>query len=319
MNFSENEFRDFLFENYKENLSSIIIGKRDSIIWDDDSFPPIHILLQQIAEKKINEILESLECLILTAKELRLEKSNDSTTRVDLFGNSELGGLTIIELKKSKKTERESFTELLAYTNYFCSIFSGLNENSITSVLIAPMETRTVRDSYFQELVMNKKKTLVLIPKEKDGKITLKVYYPDNSYYLWFENNLFKDTAMSVISFSFPVIEGYIDTDFNTKDREIPKYSKEALNVISSTVSHKLESLGFHSLVYSSQRWGELAQKLPYPNTVFVVSINPFSSFIASISNDETDSNYITGRVDSFESVSKQLGDDESSYWIESN
>ncbi len=319
MKFSENEFRDFLFCYHKENLSSIIIGKREPVAWEEDGFPPIHFLMQHMAEKRINEILDSLECLILTAKELRLEKGNDSTTRIDLFGNSEIAGLTIIELKKSRQTERQSFTELLAYSNHFCSIFSGLNENSITSILIAPMETRIVRDSYVQELLINKKKTLALIPKEEDGKIILEVYYPDKSYYQWFENNMFEDRSMSTVAISFPELKGWIDTDSISKDREIPYHSKEALNTISNTIAHKLESSGVHSLVYSSQKWGELADIFPYPNTVFIVAVNPFASFRSSIhDDDEIHGESENGRIESLQSVYNQLCDDEKTFWIES-
>ncbi len=213
MHLSENEFRDFLFENYKENLSELVVGKREAVIWNADGFPPIHFLLQQRTENKINAILDDLETLVLTARELRLEKEGDSTTRVDLFGNSESTGLTIIELKKSKQTERQAFTELLAYANHFCSIFPGLKESSITSVLVAPMETRTVRDSYVQELVTNNKNAVALIPKEENGKITLSVYYPDSSYCQWLENNLLDDRSMLTVAISFPVLDGWIDTD----------------------------------------------------------------------------------------------------------
>ena len=125
MNLSENEFRDLLFTNYRNNISDLIFGKRKEVQWEGKEFPPIHTLLQQKAEKTINNILSELEVLELTAKELRLKKHGESITRIDLFGMSEDGGITIIELKKSKQTERQAFTELLAYANHFCSIFSG--------------------------------------------------------------------------------------------------------------------------------------------------------------------------------------------------
>lgn len=317
MNFSENEFRDFLFENYKENLADIIIGKRDPVVWDNNNFPPIQFLLQQIAEKRINEMLEGLNSLTITGKELRLEKNNDSTTRVDLFGNSESAGLTIIELKKSEQTERQSFTELLAYSNHFCSVFPGLTESSFTSILIAPMKTRIVRDSYAQELILNKKNILAFIPKEENGNIFLEVYYPDKSHYEWFENNLFDDKSMLTVAVSFPLVEGWIDSDLNTKNQDIPDYSKEALNTISSTISHKLESLGFHGLVYASQKWGELAEIFPYPNTILAVAVNPFASFKTSIHEDEIYGESENGRIHSVQSIYNQLCDDEKSYWIE--
>ena len=103
-----------------------------------------------MVERRINEIIDGLESMILIARELRLEKSGDTTTRIDLLGNSECIGLSIIELKKSKQTERQAFTELLAYANHFCSTFPGLTEQAINTILIAPMETRTVRDAFVQ-------------------------------------------------------------------------------------------------------------------------------------------------------------------------
>ena len=87
-------------------------------------------LLQKLAEQRINKLLDGLESLIITARELQLEKLGDSTTRLDLFGSSETNGITIIELKKSKQTERQACTELRAYANHICSIFPGLKESS---------------------------------------------------------------------------------------------------------------------------------------------------------------------------------------------
>jgi len=175
MNLTENEFRDYLFENHQDSISSLVCGRREPIEWKGDNFPPISVLLQQIVEKKINEIIDGLESLVLSARELRLEKSGVSTTRIDLLGNSECIGLAIIELKKSKQTERQAFTELLAYANHFCSIFPGLTEHAINSILIAPMETRTVRDAFVQEVLGNNKSAAALIPSDENGKIKLTV------------------------------------------------------------------------------------------------------------------------------------------------
>lgn len=317
MDISENEFRDFLYDEHRLSFSNLIIGKREPISWDYEEFPPIAFLLQQKAEKRINEIIDNIEDLTLSAKELRLDKEGESTTRIDLLGNSEIAGLTIIELKKSKQTERQAFTELLAYANHFCSIFPGLKEASLTSILVAPMETRTVRDAYVQELVANKKNVLALIPEEIKGTIFLKIFYPDKSYYHWFENNLLDDRSMLTVVLSFPVIEGWIDTDFNTGQSEPPEYSKKALNTISNSISHKLESLGIHSLVYASQQWGEIAQAFPYPNTIVFAALNPFASFRTAIAENEVHGVSKEGRLDEVQSIHDQIHDDEKSYWIE--
>ncbi len=317
MQFTENEFRDYLFENHKESLSELIVGQREPVSWQGDEFPPLSFLLQQIAEKKINRILDGLDSLVITARELRLEKIEDSTTRIDLFGNSETNGLTIIELKKSKQTERQAYTELLAYANHFCSIFPGITEGGINSVLIAPMETRIVRDAFAQELLANDKSAVALIPQQDNGKITLTVYYPDKSYYQWFENNLLDDRAMLTVAVSFPIIDGWIDSDQKTGDGKIPDYSKEALNTISNTISHQLEASGYHALVYASQKWGEIGQLFPYPNTIYVVAMNPFASFRSDIDEQEIFGESSLGRLTEIKAIYDQLDEQNREFWIE--
>jgi hypothetical protein len=317
MQFTENEFRDYLFNNHKENISDLIVGRRNPINWKSTEFPPLRFLLQKLAEQRINKLLDGLESLIITARELQLEKLGDSTTRLDLFGSSETNGITIIELKKSKQTERQAFTELLAYANHFCSIFPGLKESSITSVLIAPMETRTVRDAFVQELVANNKSLVALIPKDDNGKITLSVYYPDESYYQWFENNLLDDRSMLTVVIAFPIIEGWIDDDTLSEDQTIPDYSKAALNTISNAISHRLESEGFHALVYASQKWGNIGQLFPYPNTICVAAINPFSSFRTATYEDTIYGESEQGRLSEIQSIYNQLSDDERKFWLD--
>lgn len=318
MNISENDYRDYLFNNHKESLSDLITGKRDPVVWKGNGFPPISFLLQQIAEQKINSVLDGLESLLLTAKELRLTKTGDSTTRIDLFGHSETNGLTIIELKKSNQTERQAYTELLAYANHFSSIFPGLTEQAINSILVAPMETRTVRDAFVQELLGNNKNAIALIPHRQGNKFTLSVYYPDESYFKWFENNLFDDRSMIALSISFPDIAGWIDSDRGNKDGSIPCYSKDALNTIANKISHKLEAEGFHCLTYSSQKWGEIGQLLPYPNSIFVVAVNPFAGFRTTIDKTDVYGECEEGRILEVQSIYNQLVDEYKEHWIES-
>lgn len=317
MKLSENEFRDYLFDNYKDSISDLIYGKRAPVEWKGDGFPPISLLLQQIVERKINEIVDGLESLNLSAKELKLEKSGDSTTRIDLFGNSESIGLTIIELKKSKQTERQAFTELLAYANHFCSIFPGLTEHAITSILVAPMETRTVRDAYVQEVLGNNKSSVALIPTEENGNFKLTIYYPDESYYQWFENNILDDRSMYTVAIAFQEVSGWIDTDINN-NQEIPDYSKSALNTISSSISHKLEADGFHSIVYATQQWGEIGQNFPYPNIIYAVFINPFASFRNSSYEGQVYGETKEGRTSEIQAVYNQLDESEKTFWLES-
>jgi hypothetical protein len=317
MQISENDFRDYLFERHSDSISSLIHGKREPVEWSGDGFPPISLLLQQMVERRINEIIDGLESMILIARELRLEKSGDTTTRIDLLGNSECIGLSIIELKKSKQTERQAFTELLAYANHFCSTFPGLTEQAINTILIAPMETRTVRDAFVQEVLGNNKFSAALIPSDENGNIKLTVYYPDESYYQWFENNLLDDRSMYTVAIAFQELKGWIDTD-KDNNQKIPNHSKEALNTISNSISHRLEAEGFHSLVYATQQWGEIGQIFPYPNVIYAVFINPFASFRNSCHEEQVYGETRDGRVSEIQSIYDQIKKPERQYWLES-
>lgn len=317
MQISENDFRDYLFERHSDSISSLIHGKREPVEWSGDGFPPISLLLQQMVERRINEIIDGLESMILIARELRLEKSGDTTTRIDLLGNSECIGLSIIELKKSKQTERQAFTELLAYANHFCSTFPGLTEQAINTILIAPMETRTVRDAFVQEVLGNNKFSAALIPSDENGNIKLTVYYPDESYYQWFENNLLDDRSMYTVAIAFQELKGWIDTD-KDNNQKIPNHSKEALNTISNSISHRLEAEGFHSLVYATQQWGEIGQIFPYPNVIYAVFINPFASFKNSCHEEQVYGETRDGRVSEIQSIYDQIKKPERQYWLES-
>ncbi|XDD53031.1 hypothetical protein AB3N62_11105 [Leptospira sp. WS4.C2] len=314
---TENEFRDILFEQHKEDFESLIVGQKNPTKWKESTFPPLHILLRQIVEEKINETIESLQGFRLQAKELRLERDDMSTTRIDLLGSSDTSGLTIIELKKNNQTERQAFTELLAYSNHLCNIFPGLTESNTTSILIAPLESRTIKDAYMQEILFNKKNILALIPEIIENKIHLKVYYPADQYYKWFENNLFSDESMTTVALSFPYIEGFIDSDTNTPNRSVPGYSKSALNGISQYISKKFESLNINSMVYSSQVWGELSDLFPYPNTIYVVAINPFSSFRTSIDNEYIYGDSQDDRLHSVKRIYEQIENTDKEFWLE--
>lgn len=96
---TENEIRDFLFNNHKDDLHTLIIQTREPLAIPKDDFPSIAQLLQNRTETKINMMIESLETLKLDGKEVRLVRGGDSTTRIDLLGSiADSGDLVIIEL-----------------------------------------------------------------------------------------------------------------------------------------------------------------------------------------------------------------------------
>src|SRR5690606_9540093 len=158
-------------------------------------------------------------------------RDSDSTTRIDLLGSiADSGDLVIIELKKSDQTERQAFTELLAYANHFCTLFPPLSESSLQSILVAPMEGRGVRDALAQELIINDKNVVALIPNIKGDDVSLTPYYPSDLYYHWIENSILADSSITVVTASFPLIEGWIDA--GEEGGSPPIYTQQAFKTM---------------------------------------------------------------------------------------
>jgi len=121
---------------------------------------------------------------------------------------------------------------------------------------------------------------------------------------------------MYTVAIAFEELKGWIDTD-KDNDQKIPDYSKDALNTISNSISHRLEAEGFHSIVYATQQWGEIGQLFPYPNVIYAVFINPFASFRASCHEGEIYGETPDGRVSEIQSVYDQIDDSERDFWLE--
>ena len=93
---TENEIRDLLFNNHKDDLHTLIIQMREPLALPQDTFPSIAQLLQNRTETKINAMVENLETLRLDGKEVRLVRDSDTTTRIDLLGSiADSGDLVI--------------------------------------------------------------------------------------------------------------------------------------------------------------------------------------------------------------------------------
>jgi len=180
------------------------------------------------------------------------------------------------------------------------------------------METRTVNDAYVQELVSNSKNILALMPHQDGSNFTLNVFYPDSSYYAYFENNILNDASMACVALAFPLVEGWIDSDRESKDGSIPDYTKDALNSVANSIAQRLASEGFHALIYATQKWGEIAALFPYPNVIVVAAMNPFSSYRTTIHEGQVYGSSDEGRLNQVQAIYDQLTDDgKECHWVD--
>lgn len=311
---TETEIRDFLFNNHKDDLHTLIIETREPLTLPEDTFPSIAQLLQNRTETKINLMIENLETLQLDGREVRLVRDSDSTTRIDLLGSiADSGELVIIELKKSGQTERQAFTELLGYANHFCTLFPPLSESSLQSILIAPMEGRGVRDALAQELIINQKNVLAFIPKIDGQKIALEAYYPSELYYRWVENNVLDDSSMTIVTASFPLIDGWIDA--GEPGGMPPHRTQEAFKTMTGLIAQRLEAEGLHGLVYARQYWAESCPAFANPNTLILCVVNPFNPLRASSTDGAVFGASDQSRLAAVQAIVDQMPDNE--YWLE--
>ena len=310
----ENELRDFLYENYKCDIFSLIKHQRPSPPPKAVEFPRISDILRRRTENRIDAFVNRLELLTLDGKEVRLIRDGDSTTRIDLLGHyEEDGDLAIIELKKSDQTERQAFTELLSYANHFCTLFPSLSETSLSSILVAPMAGRGVRDALAQELIINNKNTLALRPAFVGDTVLLTPHYPSDLYYRWIENSIVDDEAFTIVTASFPLVDGWIDAK-ETDDNMPPTYTKDAFQIMTGIIAQKVEALGLHGFVYARQYWSEVCPAFSHPNTIILCLLNPFSLFRADLHEGRVYGASEEARLEGLQALIDQI--DENGDWF---
>ncbi|MEM5643071.1 hypothetical protein AAHB52_20810 [Bacillus toyonensis] len=146
--FKEKEIQEYIW-NEKECFSELIVGEVPKIDIGFDVQVEPNILLQKIILGRLKETVQYVKGMDLIGVEVPLKRDGDSTIRADFLGmNIEDTGISIIELKRGRQTERQAFTELLAYSNHLVSLFPTMGKDDIVNVLISPMEERIVRGGF---------------------------------------------------------------------------------------------------------------------------------------------------------------------------
>ncbi|WP_417592835.1 hypothetical protein [Owenweeksia hongkongensis] len=289
MNFSEKEIQDHIWEQ-RENWHDLILPLKLTNPYsfeDEDSIYGLSAdkLLYNLTYERISELYASVKNLELIGVEVPLEKKKDSTIRADFLGvEPGAPGIAIIELKKSTQTEREAFTEMLAYASHINNLFPThcLDDNIL--ILIAPFKVRTVREAFLQSLIFDRKRVFVLQPVFEDKTniktLRLKPYTPN-------PQDISSLTEVAFAKRNFDVeVAVWIDTpEFwnTTKEKRDPSHNqRENMNRVSAYAAQLMESKKIHGFVYTQQCWPELVEMLPYSNSLVMVGFNPYK-----IANDK--------------------------------
>lgn len=283
---SEKDIQNFIWtkrEEFYELIEDIEFPEEIKFDQEDSIYQlkPEQIIFNSLLHN-LKDIYSSVKGLILYGVEVPLTKEGESAIRADFLGMEEgAPGIAIIELKRSGQTEREAFTELLAYSNHLNTVFPTHCADDNILILIAPMESRTIKEAFLQTLIFDRKKIFVLQPRVDNGDInTLKLipYIPNIKDVHNLASVAFDKKNFDVQVIVWEDIPEFWNPNKDEGENEPHDYQKEAMNTVASYAAQLMEAKGIHGFAYSSQLWPELAKVLPFTNSLVLVGLNPYKA-----------------------------------------
>ena len=275
---TEHDLQKHIWDN-RDDWENLIVDFTfpEKYRFDEDEFSiysltPEKVIYNELLER-LEETYKRLYGLRLFGCEVPLKKVGDNTIRADLIGLIEgVSGIAIVELKKSAQTERQAYTELLAYAAHLHSIFPTMSKDDISYILISPMEERIVREATIHSFLFDEKPVFAFIPTWSNNDITtlkLTPWIPSEQDIVHVTQSIFSQKNFEIFKVTWDEIDGW-----NASKGENPTDSMiERMDKITSYASQIMESKGVHGFVYTSQAFPEL----PFlPNSIIVAGINPF-------------------------------------------
>ena len=278
---TEKEIQNHIWENredWTELLSKIEFPKKIEIE-NPSHLTPSQAIFNMIVsqyEKHYNSLYD----LELIGCEVPLKKGSDSTIRADFLGV--LGGrngLTVVELKKSKQTERQAYTELLAYGSHLKTLFSPMSKMDIAYVLISPMEERIVREATINSILYDKTNVIAMIPKWKNDDINTLVLQPWIPTFEEIDSlttSCFSGSNFDVFKVTWDALEGDWSPEEDGEDPDQDMIDK--MNSVSAYAAQIMEAKGIHGFVYTMQNWSETKGMGHLINAIVIGGINPYKA-----------------------------------------
>ena len=225
---------------------------------------------------RLEELLHKVQNVELFGIEVPLERSHDATTRVDFLGS--IPGdtaIAIVELKRSRQSEREALTELLGYSQHMGMLFPTLCREDLLLVLISPMESRVVRDAYVQSLIFDGKPIVALQPtfiEPRLDSLRLRPWIPDPATVAMIAKAAFCPDNFDVCKIVWQESSRMWNC---SADGAVPVHGRENFDRVSALAAQAMEAEGIHGFCFTSRMWPEIP--FPYPNSLVLVGWNPYS------------------------------------------
>jgi hypothetical protein len=278
--FTENEIQNYIWsvrDNWADLVEPFIPPSPLYLFSKDlDDISPEKLIYNSTIQR-LQAIYNSVTKIDLIGVEVPLTKLDDSTIRADFLGaNSTEIGITIIELKKSRQTERQAFTELFAYGNHCLDLFPTMTKNDINYVLISPMEERIVREAFIYSLMFEHKPIFAFVPHWNNSQdistLRLLPWIPNINVLSQISKRFLLEHNFDVMKVVWECIPGW----WNNENESNPTdYQKHLMNNVSGLAAQLMEERGIHGFCFTSQTWPEL--DMQFPNSLVLVGLNPYS------------------------------------------
>lgn len=231
-------------------------------------------IIQQRALQRIERIHDSVRYGTFVGSKVDLPTDSTKPMQLDLLGYHE-NGIFVLELKVGSSSERNAFSELLAYSNYIAQMFALSGPADIANVLVAPMAAKITRHAYLYDLLISNRDVIAYRPvftEQTLESLKLELYVPTDEDFRYFANQLLSHQAMGCVVASFHDLEGWYDSIED--GGSLNDYTCEALGGLSTYAAQLMEAEQLHGFVFVRKPW----EKIPryYRNSLIVCAVNPF-------------------------------------------
>ncbi|MCZ7845829.1 MULTISPECIES: hypothetical protein [Stenotrophomonas maltophilia group] len=230
----------------------------------------------KIIKQRVLERIQRIHCSVrhgrFIGSKVKLPIDRSRPMELDLLGAHD-DGIFVLELKVDRSSERNAFSELLAYSHYIAQMFAMSGPEDITNVLVAPMDVKITRQAFLYDLIVTNRNVIVYNPVLKGStldSLELQLFVPTDEEFRFFANRLLSHDAMACVVASFPDLDGWYDS----KGSSVNDYTKKFLGGLAGYASQLMEAEQLHGFAYIRKYWPELP--FPYKNALILCAINPF-------------------------------------------
>lgn len=274
--FSESVVHDFI---YQSDWSGFF--KDEAILETTTRVRPLESFeLWRVIKHKVMERLSELHELVrngeLVGSKVKLKGTWPKPMELDMLGRHE-EGIFVCELKVDSASERNSFTELLGYSQYVAELFAMSGHQDVVNVLIAPLFTQIARYGYLYDLLINERGTVVYQPifDEEDelGSLRFSLHIPSDSEFRRFANQLISHKGMACAVRAFN-LEGKQFVE--NVDGSLPSRGAAQLEQLSRYAAQLMEADRLHGFCFVSKARPE--HNNMFDTLLYICATNPFTT-----------------------------------------